>query len=66
MKFRLSDNRVRQLRAISRGDDSPLRGLFKQLRLIDAKGKLTPAGIEALGGPELPQPRIRVDGARRT
>jgi hypothetical protein len=64
----MSDHRVRQLRAISRGDDSPLAGLFKQLRLIDAKGKLTPAGHEALGGPELLQPRIRsrVDGARRT
>jgi hypothetical protein len=49
MKFRLTDHGLRQLREISRGGNPPMTGLLKQLRLVDAKGKLTPAGKEALG-----------------
>jgi hypothetical protein len=68
MKLRLTDHGLRQLREISRGGNPPMTGLLRQLKLVDAKGKLTPAGKEALGGPVLPHPRIRsrVDGARRT
>jgi hypothetical protein len=49
--LRLTDHGLRQLREISRGGNPPMMGLMKQLRPIDAKGKLTPAGIEALNKP---------------
>jgi hypothetical protein len=49
MKLRLTDHGLRQLREISRGGNPPMTGLLRQLKLVDAKGKLTPAGKEALG-----------------
>jgi hypothetical protein len=62
MKLRLSKYGLSQLREISRGGSPPMIGLLRQLKLVDAMGKLTPAGNEAS------QQRIRsqVDGARRT
>jgi hypothetical protein len=53
MKLRITDNALRTLKAISRGEriDTPTASLLKQLKLIK-DGKLTPAGIEALGPAE--------------
>jgi hypothetical protein len=50
MKLRITDNALKTLKAIARGEriDTPTVALLQQLRLIK-NGKLTAAGVEALG-----------------